>query len=56
MADNLTTTTTLSTIPSGSTVATEDIGGAHYQKVAIVLTDGTTINQLLDAGQQLRGA
>ena len=35
MADTLTTTTTVSTIPSGSVIATDDVGGAHYQRVKI---------------------
>jgi len=51
MSDNLITQTTVSTVPSGSVIATEDIGSAHYQKVVVALTDGTTINGLLDVGQ-----
>lgn len=35
MADNLTTTTTVSTVPSGSVIATDDVGGVHFQKVKI---------------------
>lgn len=35
MADNLTTTTTVSTVPSGSVIATDDVGGVHYQKVKL---------------------
>jgi hypothetical protein len=35
MADNLTTTTTVATVPSGSVIATDDVGGVHYQKVKL---------------------
>ena len=35
MADNLTTTTTVSTVPSGSVIATDDVAGVHFQKVKI---------------------
>lgn len=39
MADNLTTTTTVSTVPGGTVIATDDAGGVHYQMVKLV--DGT---------------
>jgi hypothetical protein len=38
MADNLTTqTATLATIPTASAIATDDVGGVHYQKVKLDL-------------------
>lgn len=40
MADNLTTTTTVSTVPSGSVIATDDAGGVHIQLMKLV--DGTS--------------
>ncbi len=39
MADNLTTTTTVSTIPSGTVIATDEISSAHVQIVKLM--DGT---------------
>ena len=36
MADNLTTTTTVSSVPNGTVIATDDVGGAHYQRVKLV--------------------
>lgn len=39
MADGLTTTTTVATIPSGTTIATDDVAGTHYE--VIKLADGT---------------
>lgn len=43
MADNLTTTTTVSTIPSGTVIATDDAGaGGHVQLVKLAIsTDGS---------------
>ena len=43
MADNLTTTTTVATIPSGTVVATDDCGAAgHVQRVKLAIaTDGS---------------
>lgn len=43
MADNLTTTTTVSTIPSGTVIATDDAGaGGHVQIVKLAIsTDGS---------------
>lgn len=35
MADNLTTTTTVSTIPSGTVIATDECSGVHVQQVKI---------------------
>lgn len=44
MADNLTTTTTVSTVPSGSVIATDDVSGVHFQKVKIdVGGDGASV-------------
>jgi len=44
MADNLTTQTTVATVPSGGVIATDDAGGAHYQLVKLVdaTADSTT--------------
>lgn len=39
MADNLTTTTTVATIPNATTIATDDVAGVHYEVVK--LADGT---------------
>lgn len=39
MPDNLTTTTTVSTIPSGTVIATDEVGSAHVQIVKLM--DGT---------------
>lgn len=39
MADNLTTGTTLATIPSGTVIATDDVSGVQFQKVKLI--DGT---------------
>ncbi len=43
MADNLTTTTTVSTIPNGTVIATDDAGaGGHVQIVKLAIsTDGS---------------
>ncbi len=43
MADNLTTTTTVSTVPSGTVIATDDAGaGGHVQLVKLAIsTDGS---------------
>jgi len=45
MADNLTTTTTVSTVPNATVIATDDAGSAHYQKVKLVdgTADSTTV-------------
>ena len=45
MADNLTTTTTVSTVPDATVIATDDAGSAHYQKVKLVdgTADSTTV-------------
>ena len=45
MADNLTTTTTVSTVPNATVIATHDAGSAHYQKVKLVdgTADSTTV-------------
>ena len=51
MADTLTTTTTVSTIPSGSVIATDDVGGAHYQRVKLALgADGTASDAPVGGG------
>lgn len=44
MADNVTTQTTdLSTLPDATTIATDDVGGAHYQRVKLdVGADGAS--------------
>jgi hypothetical protein len=39
VADNLTTTTTVSTIPNGTVIATDEVGSAHVQIVKLM--DGT---------------
>lgn len=45
MADNLTTQTTVATIPDATTIATDDIGGAHYQRVKLSLgANGTAVD------------
>lgn len=42
MSDNVTTQTTVSTVPTGTAIATDDIGGAHYQRVKVTWgSDGT---------------
>ncbi|HXI15386.1 MAG TPA: hypothetical protein VNM48_03370 [Chloroflexota bacterium] len=45
MVDNLTTqTTTLATVPSASAIATDDVGGVHYQKMKLDLGgDGLSV-------------
>lgn len=45
MADNLTTTTTVSTVPSGTVIATDDVSGAHYQLVKVVWGENGTATQ-----------
>lgn len=37
MADNVTFQTTVATPPSGAVIATDDVGGAHYQRVKVDL-------------------
>ncbi len=45
MADNLTTTTTVSTIPSGTVIATDDVGGAQYQRIKMHWGANGTANE-----------
>lgn len=50
MADNLTTTTTVSTIPSGTVIATDDSGTGHVQLVKLALSaDGSRTHLSADA-------
>jgi hypothetical protein len=59
MADTLTTTTTVSTIPSGSVIATDDAGaGGHVQIVKLALSaDGSASPIAADAnGLEVQGA
>lgn len=59
MADTLTTTTTVSTIPSGSIIATDDAGvGGHVQIVKLALSaDGSASPITADAnGLEVQGA
>ena len=59
MADTLTTTTTVSTIPSGSIIATDDAGAAgHVQVVKLALSaDGSATAITADAnGLEVQGA
>lgn len=61
MADNLTTQTTLSTVPDATVIATDNIGGVNYQRVKVVwgvdgtATDASTTDPLPigDAGGSL---
>lgn len=39
MANNLTTTTTVATIPTATTIATDEVAGTHYE--VLKLADGT---------------
>lgn len=59
MADTLTTTTTVSTIPSGTVIATDDAGaGGHVQIVKLALSaDGSATAITADAnGLEVQGA
>ena len=59
MADTLTTTTTVSTVPSGSIIATDDAGaGGHVQIVKLALSaDGSATAITADAnGLEVQGA
>lgn len=47
MADNLVTTTTVSTVPDGTTIAADDVSGVFYQRVK--LADGTADSATLIA-------
>lgn len=51
MADNLTTTTTVSTIPSGTVISTDDAGASgHVQRVKLALSaDGSAAHATVDA-------
>lgn len=51
MADNKTTTTTVSTIPSGTVIATDEIGGVDYQRVKLACgPDGTATDVPVGGG------
>lgn len=51
MADNKTTTTTVSTIPSGTIIATDEIGGVDYQRVKLACgPDGTATDVPVGGG------
>jgi hypothetical protein len=57
MADNVTITSGAnSTPPAGTVVATDDVGGAHYQVVKIALGLNSAVDTHLDSGQQLMSA
>lgn len=53
MADNLTTTTTVSTIASGTVVGTDDCAGVHIQKVKLI--DGTADSTAVIPGDATNG-
>jgi hypothetical protein len=51
LADNLTTTTTVSTVPASTVIATDDIGGAHVQRVKLSCgPDGTATDVPVGGG------
>lgn len=51
MADNKTTTTTVSTVPSGTVIATDEIGGVDYQRVKLACgPDGTATDVPVGGG------
>lgn len=51
MADDLTFTTTVATAPSGTVVATDEIGGKHYQRVKVTAgADGTATDVTIGGG------
>jgi hypothetical protein len=52
MADGVTFQTTVATPASGTVVATDDVGGAHYQVVKIALGLNSAVDVYLDSGQQ----
>jgi len=58
MADNLTTTTTVATVPASTVIATDDAGSAHYQKVKLVdgTADSTTVIPGSATGLYVQGA
>ena len=54
MADNLTTQSgTPATVPSASVIATDDVGGVHFQRVKLV--DGTADSSVAIAGDATNG-
>ena len=57
MADNVTITSGAnSTPPANTVIATDDVGGAHYQVVKIALGLDSAVDTHLDSGQQLSAA
>lgn len=52
MADNVTFQATAATPASGTVVATDDVGGAHYQVVKLALGLNNAVDTHLDSGQQ----
>lgn len=55
MADNLTTGTPTSTVPTGSTIATDDVAGVHYQRTKLDLGGDGAASPLV-RGQQADAA
>jgi hypothetical protein len=53
VADNLTTQTTLATIPSATIIATDDVAGVHYQRMK--LADGADGGTALIGGDATNG-
>lgn len=51
MADNVEVTA-----GTGTSIATDDVGGAHYQKVKLALGADNAVDTLLDSGQQAMSA
>lgn len=57
MADNVTITSGAnSTPPAGTVVATDDVGGVHYQAIKIALGADGAVDGLLDPGAQAAAA
>lgn len=51
MADNLTTTTTVSTVPASTVISTDEVGGAHVQRVKLACgPDGTATDVPVGGG------
>lgn len=53
MANNVTTTTTVSTVPSGTVIATDDVAGVVYQKIKIA--DGADDSAAMIGGDAANG-
>lgn len=52
MADDVTFQSTLASPPALTVVATDDVGGVHYQKIKIALGADGAVDTLVDSGQQ----